>query len=241
MPIPAALAALGPLFAEAGGAAAGAGLSEAAASAAASEGISGLTQALTAATAGGGGGGGGLTGYGLGGKTPNMPIPGFGLLGKAVTSLIKPITTLPKQIEDWGQSLVDSKRNLMAFNGAIAGSILEVERRDMMRKMDEGKRVSSTTGFMSEGVSGFKDEIQPLKDVVSNGFNLLAGSIMRVASFAAKIAKWHPIIAAILKIQEELALRNQTDARFVKFIDDIQKGDLRQFNDDKNLMPPQGF
>lgn len=241
MPIPAVLAALGPLFAEAGGAAAGAGLSEAAASAAASEGISGLTQALTAASAGGGGGGGGLTGYGLGGKTPSMPIPGFGLLGKAVTGLITPITTLPKQIEDWGQSLLDSKRGLMAFNGAVAGAVLEAERRDIGRKMDEGKRVSATTGFMSEGLSDLKDEIQPLKDAATNGFNLLAGGIMRVASFAAKIAKWHPMIAGILKIQEELARRNQASAPFINFIDDIKAGELRKFNNDDHLMPPQGL
>lgn len=245
MPIPAILATLGPLFAEAGGAAAGtAAVGQAASATAASTAATeGLTAALTSALAGGGGGGGGggLTGYDLGGKVPKVPLPGFGLLGKAMGALIKPVTTLPKQLEDWGQSLLDSRRNLMAFNGAIAGTIMEAERRDIVRKMEEGRRVSDSTKLMSEELSDLKDEFQPLKDVIVNGFNLIARSSFRNAAFAVKALKNHPIVAAVLGIQELLTNRGDGEGTaFMRFIEDIRKEGF-DFNDPNDNLMGGGF
>lgn len=244
MVAPAALAALGPLFAEAGGTAAGtAAVGQAASATAASTAATeGLTAALTQALAGGGGGGapGGQTGFGLGGKVPETftkglkgAFPVFALLGK----LVKPITTLPKQLEDWGQSLLDARRNLMAFNGAIAGVILEAERRDIVRKMGEGQRVSGSTEFLSEGLSDLKDEFQPLKDVIVNGFNMIAGGVLRVATIATSILKYHPVIAIGLGIQRLLTGDDKDEkVAFLRFVDDIKKGAMEEGNDHGALM-----
>ncbi len=239
MAITAVLASLGPLFAEAGGAAAGSAAVGQAASATAASTLAteGLTAALTQALSGGGGGGsGGQTGFGLGGKVPETfsgglkrSFPVFALLGK----LVKPITTLPKQIEDWGNSLLESRRNLMAFNGAIAGVLLEAERRDILRKTEEGQRLSGSTKFLSEGLSDLKDEFQPLKDVIVNGFNLVAGTVTRVAAWAAWIAKIHPLVHDILEIQKALTKDAGESTPFLRFIDQVREGGL-DFNDPNN-------
>lgn len=240
MPLPALLA---PLLAQAGGAI-GAGSGAAAVGSAASSAGSGaaigeLTSALQGILSSSqGGSGGGLTGYGLGGKTPQLPIPAFGLLGKAAGALIKPFTTLPKQIEDWGDSLLQSKRNLMAFNGAIAGTLLEAERRDIVRKMGEGQRVSGTTEYLSEGLSDFKDAIQPIKDTLVNFFNLAAGNILRIATIGTKILRHTNSMLIVAEfIQRNWPFKGkQENVPFVRFINDVKAGKLDQFNDDRGLM-----
>lgn len=243
MPIPAVLAALGPLFAEAGGAAAAgggtAGLASAAGGMAEASGAMGqLTQALQSAMSGGGGSGG-QTGYGLGGNVPpslSKAAGGLFPVQSLLAKLVKPLTTIPKQIEDWGDSLLQSKRNLMAFNGAIAGTILEAERRDIHRKIEEGQRVSATTGIMSESLSDFKDTMQPIKDVVVNIFNLLATGVIEAANTAAWLAKFHPVLGAMLEIQERQAAKDQGNAPFVQFINDIQKGEGLADDGNEQLM-----
>jgi len=251
MPIPAVLASLGPLFAEAGGAAAAGGgaaaagggaaaaLGEAgAATAASTAATEGLTSALTSALSSGGGGGpGGQTGYGLGGKVPggvSGVFPAFAAIGK----LVKPITSLPKKLEDWGQSLVDARRNLMAFNGAIAGTLLEAERRDIVRKMGEGQRLSGSTDFLSEGLSDLKDEFQPLKDVIVNGFNMVAGATVRAGSWTTwAIKNGDARLRSLLEIQEWLARRGDGDeTEFMGFINNIRDGGLDFDDPNDNLM-----
>ena len=129
----------------------------------------------------------------------------------------------------------------MAFNGAIAGTILEAERRDIHRKIGEGKRTAGSTEFMSEGLSDLKDELQPIKDAAVNGFNLIAGSVLRIANVAMAIAKWHPILAAILAIQEREAMKGQEDSGFLQFVNDIKAGKLDEDNPDPDHLMGGGF
>lgn len=185
---------------------------------------------------------GGLTGYGLGGKVPSQAqgiasLSGVGIAGRLFGNLIKPLTTIPKALEDWGDSLLDARRNLMAFNGAIAGSILEAERRNIVRKMGEGRRVSGTTKAMSEALSDLKDEFQPIKDVIVNGFNILATAVLSTSSVVTKnIGLITPIVPILLWMQDHWLKEEAENPAFLRFIDDIKAGKLEDDADHRNLM-----
>jgi hypothetical protein len=261
--------------ASAGVAGAATGAGTAAAGTAASEGL-GLAATSDLASAfkdalqqvgglggGGGPGGGGYTGYNLGGKVPTQlsggltnpasKIPGMGMIGKAIGAVqsklygvIEPLVTLPKALEDWGSSLIDSRRDLMAFNGVIAGAILETERRGILRKMKSGEAVSGSTANLGEALSDFMDEIQPIKDLIVNGFNTLAAGALKIATILAMIGRVAESVNDTITWMQNnwpFSSGKNDDERqeWVKFLDDIQAKGLREFQRDDDLMDPEGF
>ncbi len=217
------VAALAPLFAEA------------AASAASERLASSLTGAMSSARGEG-------EGFGLSGKVPKqftaalkLAFPALALFTKA----LEPIGSFAKALEDWGDSLLDSQRGLMAFNGAIAGTIIEAERRDIVRKIGQGQRTASSTQFMSEQLSDIKDAIQPFQDAVTNGFNILAGHVLKTGNNVIHISKGVSRTAFLLgKLADWMnSMMDRQNAPFARFIGQIEKGLLEGVNpEDRDLM-----
>lgn len=74
---------------------------------------------------------------------------------------------LPSAIMDWSDQLLQSKKHLVQFNGQIARSVLEGERRQIMRNIASGARIGSSDLALQRALDDLKDELQPLKDTVT--------------------------------------------------------------------------
>lgn len=107
--------------------------------------------------------------------------------GREASAVVK---ELPLALKRWGEALKTSQEHLRAFNGVIAGTFLESERRDILRNIAAGSRTGASTAYLAQSLSDIKDTIQPYKDIMTNGFNLLAGSLLRLVNLAAETAEW---------------------------------------------------
>lgn len=108
------------------------------------------------------------------------------------------VGTMPARIERWGEALHESQRNLMAFNGQIAKSFIERERRGMLRSFDSGKRTAGTTERLGESLEDLKDTLQPYRDLLTNMSNQLITLLTMMAKTGIEIGpKISPILAAL--------------------------------------------
>lgn len=109
-------------------------------------------------------------------------------LGKAMNpfsvmngELLTHAAKLPGLLEEWGEGLVESKRHLMQFNGTLAQSFLEAERRGLIRNIESGERTSGATAGLSDALQDLADAVQPIKDavtvVVARGVEVLVRSV----------------------------------------------------------------
>lgn len=261
----AAAAALGPLLqalgvtgggAAAGGAAAGgAAAAEGAASGMATEQL--LNKLIDRIPRGGGDRGGGESRFGQLLSTGKTAVTGgsfgekigdllkFGPLGLVVGNLtrrFKAAASIPGQFIEWGDALKEGKRHLIAFNGQIAVAMVESERRGIIRQVGEGRRVGASTAFLTEGLDDLKDAVQPLKDLFSNGLNLLIGIAARIATVATNVAKLHPVVAAVLAIQRWIAGKDEGEPAFVEFLKGVKEGGLGEFDREPKKQPkPKGM
>lgn len=188
--------------------------------------------------------------YGLAGKVPKQFTAALKLANPALYAFgkaLKPISSFAKALEDWGGSLLASRKHLMAFNGVIAGTVLEAERRSMVRKMGEGRRTSGSTQFMSEQLNELSDQIQPFKDAMTNGFNLLAGSVIKQSTLALQVLltinqHGRNINNIVDLINNALGMGSQQN-QMTRFIDNVRRGFLdRDEEADRELMggpPPE--
>ncbi len=140
---------------------------------------------------------------------------------------------IPTVIKGWSESLVEGKRGLMAFNGAIAGVILRAEQRQIERKIESGTRTSGTTRFLSDGLESLKDEIQPFRDFVSNAIAIPLGVIIRGISLGVKMLSYLPPIWVVLKAQELITSNGQKDTAFQKWNDQVKAGALERPPEDQ--------
>lgn len=154
--------------------------------------------------------------------------------GEPLTHLAK----LPGLLAEWGEGLVESKRHLMAFNGTLAQSFLEAERRGLIRNIESGQRTSGATAGLSDALQDLQDTLQPVKDVVTTvmargvealvrevtaGFQLLRGIYEAVKTL--------PGIGDSLKAAEKMleeAGRGDPNQDFVRFLREVNNRDITQ-------------
>lgn len=164
----------------------------------------------------------------------------FGPLGLVVGNLtrrFKAVASIPQQFIEWGDALKEGKRHLMAFNGQIAVAMVESERRGIIRQVGEGRRVGASTAFLTEGLDDLKDAVQPLKDLFSNGLNLLIGIAARIATVATNVAKLHPVVAPVLAIQRWIVGQPEGEPAFFEFLKGVKEGGLGEFDREPKKQP----
>jgi hypothetical protein len=134
-------------------------------------------------------------------------------LRKVTTSmkaLADTVIELPGAIRHWGDALTESQRHLRDFNGVIAYAMLESERREIVRNIAIGGRTGASTANLTKALDDLKDEVQPYKDLITNGFNnvvallavimtntIKAGTTM--ADIAARLAGYGVVVDLIKK------------------------------------------
>lgn len=141
---------------------------------------------------------------------------------------MKEMVELPLTIKRWGDSLLESQKHLVAFNSKIAGAYGEAERRDILRDVESGATTSSSTESLSEAMSNFNDEIQPFKDMVTNGLNTLVSTVVQGLTIAIQIGKTtNAAYMALAAIHDAIYRKDNTElSRFGTFMEDIRDGKL---------------
>jgi hypothetical protein len=83
------------------------------------------------------------------------------------TSVIKDVSELPEKIVRWGDALVESQRHISRFNGTLAMTFAESERRGVLRAIASGERTGGATADLNMSLQALRDQLQPLKDSVT--------------------------------------------------------------------------
>lgn len=108
------------------------------------------------------------------------------------------VGTMPAKVERWGEALHESQRNLMAFNGQIAKSFIERERRGMLRNFQSGARTAGTTEKLGDSLEDLKDTLQPYRDLLTNLSNQMITLLTQMAKTGIEIGpKISPMLAGI--------------------------------------------
>ena len=135
---------------------------------------------------------------------------------------------LPAAIEDWGDSLKESQRNLTAFSGTIAAAFAESERRGIIRKMQSGAATGSSTQFMVTAFDDLKDSLRPIRDVLTDIYNVLAGSIAYGLTFGVGVLKGaasaNTTLNAIWDLLNWFRDNNNEPTPFINFMEDVNAG-----------------
>ena len=143
-------------------------------------------------------------------------------------------------VENWSQTLRKSTEHLTAFNGTLAVSHLEFERRGMVRSIESGKRIGASSQDMHESLSDLLDELQPIRDAVTNVTNVVLARILDaikvVVDLGGNLISWAdaianqipfgigPAIAAILRKMQEGEETTESTA-FIRLMKHLQDDD----------------
>ncbi len=137
---------------------------------------------------------------------------------------------IPKVISSWSESLVESKKGLMAFNGVIAGVILRAEQRQIERGIESGRRTAGSTKFLSQGLEDLKDELQGARDDLFNVIAVPLGVMIRLITTGVKFLK---IISgyALWEMARDLFVDGDgSDASIQRFMQRVKDGEPEKPN-----------
>jgi len=123
-------------------------------------------------------------------KTVMNPFtPPVAKIATTAKAILDTAIEMPGAILDWGQALKDSKRHLVQFNGVIAGAYMASERRDILRNIESGKKIAGSTKNLSESLSDFKDELQPIRDTLTIAINTLSAVALDMGTGILSVLK----------------------------------------------------
>lgn len=108
-----------------------------------------------------------------------------GMFAEVVETGIK----LPGMMEDWGKELLAGQQHLAAFNGKIGVAFAEAERRDILRNVESGANTGDSTKMLSGALSDLKDEMQPIRDLATNGLNVLATAAIKIVTLGVQAVR----------------------------------------------------
>lgn len=111
-----------------------------------------------------------IAGASQGASIGSLAGPEGAAIGAAIggmASAAGEITALPKKIVDWGEALVESKRNIAQFSGTLSMAFAEANRRGIMRNIESGQRTGGSIAELSRSLQDIYDEVQPIRDEVT--------------------------------------------------------------------------
>ena len=119
--------------------------------------VGGMVQSSTSVVSGAVGGA--TTGAMLGGA------PGAIIGGIAGASL--EIAKLPERVNEWSKALVESKRGIAQWNGALTQYFAEAEWRQIRRDIASGREIGEPISRLGHAWQNLQDETRPTKDWVT--------------------------------------------------------------------------
>jgi hypothetical protein len=100
---------------------------------------------------------------------------------QSLGGMIKAVDEVPSAIMHWGESLTESQRHLQQWSGALANAFQESQVRQIMREFESAGRTSGSTVDLRHALDDLKDELQPMKDLVTNATNRLVTAMVTMA------------------------------------------------------------
>ena len=103
---------------------------------------------------------------------------------------------------------MESQKRLAAFNGTIQQAGFEAERRGFLRNIESGYATGGGTAALSEGYQSLLDELQPIRDSVTNDIAIaLRGAVASLTWLVQGIKTlndWNLIIPVLPKLLQKL-------------------------------------
>jgi len=130
------------------------------------------------------------------------------------------VSRLPTLIKDWGEALVEGQRGLSRYNGVLAKTFAEQERRTIVRGIQSGGVTGGATADLSSSMQDLLDEIQPMRDTVTvglaRGLDVAVKALTRSVQILEglwEIGKHVPVISAAITKAEAIAEKLEADSR----------------------------
>jgi hypothetical protein len=153
------------------------------------------------------------------------PIGAISAITKPARETARAVGELPSKLERWGDELLESRRNIMRFNSQILTAMKQSERRAIMRNIQSGARTAGSTEYLQNALDNLRETLQPLRDIITNFGNIIAGTLLHILNFFYKtfsplaalttiadlIREWLGIQKASAQIPIEDFLRNLRD------------------------------
>jgi len=135
---------------------------------------------------------------GFGGVLANPINPlAWGNLAKATFDNIR---ELPAALLNWAEALKSSQERLRMFNGQLANTFMESEWREMMRDFRSAGRTAGTTTNLVRALDEFKDDLQPMKDALTNLTNALVTAGVEGANVVYNLAMMATSLDQVVEI-----------------------------------------
>jgi hypothetical protein len=135
------------------------------------------------------------------------------------TRLVRDISELPQKIKNWGEALVESQRGISRFNGTLALTFAEQERRGVIRAIQSGGRTGGATSELSGKLQDLYDQIQPMKDTVTV---VVARGLTVAVDYLSKILK---SVEAMVPAMREIERRflGMSKEQFKEFLESFER------------------
>ena len=101
----------------------------------------------------------------------------------------KYIVGLGRDLRDWAQTVVESRRALAKWNSQISAGFQRLDIGRMQRSIESARATAGTTQFALSGVNQLEKALQPLNDFRINLQNLHVGAITRGVTEMVLIGK----------------------------------------------------
>jgi hypothetical protein len=120
----------------------------------------------------------GTTAAGVATGNPLWIAQGLAMVGKE-------LATLPKQIQNWSEALVQSQFTMREWSAEVAYIAVKSDIREIVRGQASGRDTAETLDRLSGALQDFKDAWRPLKDWFTNlSNNMMAGVLGMVKDLA---------------------------------------------------------
>lgn len=109
----------------------------------------------------------------------------------------------------YAEGQVEASRGLARFNAQIAGAVAKFDLADLKRNQRFTNATGGSTAQLLETFSKFKDDLQPIKQIMTTGFNVMAKVVIQFCQIAIAYMKTMPSYAIAKAIADEAERREK--------------------------------
>ncbi len=161
--------------------------------------------------------------------------------GKALVKKTVLMASVALGLEKFVGGLVESRRELARYNGAIAGAYGRLQHQDIRRNIHAANQAQGSTTTLVDSFNELKDAVQPLKEDIITVVNVVGIVAAKIGTVAAWLAKMNPIIQGIHfvaeKIEENTREDDPVDLPEWAMLNEMRKGDPLGFGNRPPLPP----